>query len=190
MNRFFWACVLCWLCVAGCTGTSNTTTQNANRGATPAASPTAASTGQSNKPHAPGGGADTGTQASQGDVTGAYFPSEALPPQVAEIEHLSLATIDENGNPAPLNGFLRPKRRSATDYQLVKPQIKGRELSFTTSTVGGVGYSFKGTFEKMDNFAANPPPSDEVILRGVLTRTEDGVIVFETDVNFTYSAGG
>jgi len=123
-------------------------------------------------------------------VTGAYFPSETLPPQVGEIEHLGLATIDENGNPAPLNGFLRPKRRSAPDYRLVNPQLKGKELTFTTTTVGGVGYSFKGTFDKLDNFPANPPPSDQVILRGVLTRTEDGVVVFETDVDFTYSAGG
>jgi hypothetical protein len=33
-----------------------------------------------------------------------------------------------------------------------------------------VSYSFKGTFEKLGNFAENPPPTDEVILKGTLTK--------------------
>jgi hypothetical protein len=56
--------------------------------------------------------------------------------------------------------------------------------------VNGVSYSFAGNFEKMDNFSANPPPSDEVILKGKLTKLLDGNMVIEMDVSFTYSAGG
>jgi hypothetical protein len=180
MNRLLLMCALCGLFILACSFGSNTSNQNSNTptGATP-------SNAQPNKP------TDTGSEKqSQGDVTGAYFPAEGLPSEFSEIEHLHLATIDENGNRAPLNGFIRPKRRSAKDYQLVTPKMDGRNLTFTTTTVGGVGYSFNGAFEKLDNFSANPPPSDQVILKGVLIKTQDGQVVSEAPVSFTYSAGG
>jgi hypothetical protein len=189
MNRFLLVCALYGLCVMGCSKASDNATPNANKpAATPVASPSATSTGQANKP-APPSGAETSTN-SQGDVTGAYFASNDLPPEFSEIEHLNLATIDENGKAAPLNGFLRPKRRSAKDYKLVNPKLSGKSLTFTTTTVDGVGYSFTGTFEKLDNFSAKPPPSDEVILKGTLKKLKDGEVVAETPVSFTYSAGG
>ncbi|HEY0324127.1 MAG TPA: hypothetical protein VGC66_24490 [Pyrinomonadaceae bacterium] len=168
---------------------SDTNTQNANRPAA-AASPTATAAAAAQPAKNTNANAKEVVNESKGDVTGAYFAAGTLPGDFSEIEHLSLATIDENGNPAPLNGFIRPKRRSAKDYQLVNPKLNGRNLTFTTATVGGVGYSFTGTFEKLDNFSANPPPSDEVILRGTLKKTQDGEVVAETKVNFTYSAGG
>jgi hypothetical protein len=128
--------------------------------------------------------------ATQGDVTGAYFARDTLPDDFSEIEHLSLATIDDQGNPAPLNGFIRPKRRSAEDYRLVNPKLDGKNLSFTTTAAGGVSYSFTGSFLKLGDFSANPPAGDEVILRGKLRKMVDGNVVSETDVNFSYSAGG
>jgi hypothetical protein len=180
MNRLLLVCALFGLFILGCSFGSDTSNQNSN---TP--TPAAPSNAQSNNP-----ASENKAKESQGDVTGAYFPAEDLPSEFSELEHLSLATIDANGNPAPLNGFIRPKRRSAKDYQLVTPKMDGRNLTFTTTTVGGVGYSFKGTFEKLDNFSANPPPSDQVILRGVLTKTKNGQVVSEAPVSFTYSAGG
>jgi hypothetical protein len=72
----------------------------------------------------------------------------------------------------------------------VSPKLNGKELAFTTTTVEGVSYSFAGTFEKLQDFSANPPPSDEVILRGKLSKLLNGNIIAETNVNFTYSAGG
>jgi hypothetical protein len=180
MNRLLLVCALFGVSILGCSFSSNTSNQNSN---TP--TPAAPSNAQSNNP-----ASENKAKESQGDVTGTYFPAEGLPSEFSELEHLSLATIDANGNPAPLNGFIRPKRRSAKDYQLVAPKMDGRNLTFTTTTVGGVGYSFKGAFEKLDNFSANPPPSDQVILRGVLTKTKDGQLVSETPVSFTYSAGG
>lgn len=190
MSRLLWVCTLFGLCVFGCKWTSETGQENSNKPAAASSSPAAspASTAQSNKPI--DSSAEKKGKEGQGDVTGAYFPAEDLGYQFAEIQYLSLATIDENGNPAPLNGFIRPKRKSARDYQLVNPKLDGKNLTFTTTTVGGVGYSFKGAFVKLDNFSANPPPSDQVILKGELTKTEDGTIVSTTDVSFTYSAGG
>lgn len=189
MNRLFLVCALFGLFVVGCGKLSDTATESSNKSAA-TASPSANQTpaGQPAK-RTDANNEKTGTDSS-GDVTGAYFATGTLPNDFSEIDFLSLATIDDQGKPAPLNGFIRPKRRSAKDYQLVNPKLNGRNLTFTTTTVGGVGYSFTGTFEKLDNFPANPPPSDKVILRGKLTKLLDGTMVIETDVSFTYSAGG
>lgn len=189
MNRLFLACALCGLFAAGCATAPNSVPQSTNNSAA-TATPSATATPAAQPTRSPEtGGAKAGASA-RGDVTGAYFMAGAVPGDFSDIEHLSLATIDDRGNPAPLNGFIRPKRRSAQDFKLVNPKLDGRSLTFSTSTVSGVGYSFTGTFEKLDNFSENPPPSDEVILRGRLTKTRDGSVVTESDVNFTYSAGG
>lgn len=189
MNRPFLVCALLGLFALGCSKTTDTATGNNNKSAVTASpSATATPAGQSTK-RTDVSNEKTGTD-TQGDVTGAYFIKGTLPGDFSEIEHLSLATIDDQGNPAPLNGFIRPKRRSAKDYQLVNPKLDGKNLSFTTRAVNGVSYSFTGTFVKLDDFSMNPPPSEEVILRGKLTRLLDGEMVIETDVNFTYSAGG
>jgi hypothetical protein len=72
----------------------------------------------------------------------------------------------------------------------VNPKLNGKNLTFSTTSVNGVSYRFTGNFEKLDNFSANPPSTDEVILRGKLTKLLDGNMVIEADVSFTYSAGG
>ena len=190
MNRLFLVCALWGLFAVGCSTASNSVTESTNKSAS-TTSPLATATpaGQSTK-RTDESSDKTGTS-TQGDVTGAYFVKGTLPSDFSEIEHLSLATIDDQGNPAPLNGFIRPKRsRSAKDYRLVNPKLNGKTLSFTTTPVSGVSYSFNGTFERLDNFSANPPSPDEVILRGTLTKVLGGDREIEVDVNFTYSAGG
>jgi hypothetical protein len=190
MSHLFLACVLFGLCALGCNDASGgLATESAHKAATPASTTaTVAPAGQPER--RPDVVAEKTGTAVQGDVTGAYFVKGTLPKDFSEIEHLSLATIDEEGKPAPLNGFIRPKRRSAKDYQLVNPQLDGKNLTFSTATVGRVSYRFEGAFERLENFPENPPVSDEVILRGQLTKLLDGKIVVEAEVNFTYSAGG
>jgi len=129
-------------------------------------------------------------EATGGDVTGPYVAMTPLPDEFAELEHLLLATIDENGAPAPLNGFLRPKKASAKDYVLVQPVLKGRNLTFTTVQVDGVSYAFSGAFTRLDHFAENPPPYDEVVLSGTLTKLRGGNNVATTPVGFAYQPGG
>lgn len=124
------------------------------------------------------------------DVTGAYFPMAPLPREFAELEHLSLATIDENAAPAPLNGFLRPKKSSAPDYKLVSPVIDGHQLTFTTTAVGGVQYAFTGAFAILENFPANPPGYETAVLTGTLKKLRGGTEIAETPVEFRYEAGG
>lgn len=124
------------------------------------------------------------------DPTGAYFSMTELPAEFQELEHLSLATIDENAAPAPLNGFLRPKAKSAGDYKLVTPALSGTSLSFTTTAVNGVHYTFSGAFQRIANFAETPPSYEDVALSGTLTKHRDGQTVATTPVNFRYEAGG
>lgn len=124
------------------------------------------------------------------DPTGAYFAMADLPADFAELDHLLLATIDENAAPAPLNGFLRPKKQEAQDYRLVDPVIDGRKLTFTTIAVDGVSYAFDGAFEAGGDFAVNPPPYETTALAGTLTKRRDGQIVASTPVRFRYEAGG
>ena len=134
--------------------------------------------------------ADAAPSAAGLDPTGAYFAMSELPAEFKELEHLSLATIDENAAPAPLNGFLRPKARGADDYVLVKPLLSGTALTFTTTAVKGVHYSFTGAFQRTGNFAENPPGYEDVALSGTLTKLRDGAPIASTPVNFRYEAGG
>jgi hypothetical protein len=124
------------------------------------------------------------------DVTGAYFPVPAWPPEFAELDFLSLATIDENAAPAPLNGFLRPKEQAAKDFALVSPSLASKSLTFTTAAVDGVHFTFTGTFEVLGKFPENPPGYETVVLSGTLTKLRNGTTVASTPVKFRYEAGG
>ncbi|HEY0378601.1 MAG TPA: hypothetical protein VGC87_16925 [Pyrinomonadaceae bacterium] len=194
MNRLFWACALFALFLAGCGKSSNNTNQTAN---TP---PPAGSTIATTTPGAESKDDDDGDEAEksdkeenreedEGDVTGAYFPAGPLPAEFSEIEHLSLATVDAQGKAADLNGFIRPREKSARDYKLVDPKLEGKFLTFTTTAVKGVSFSFEGAFERLDDFSKATPATDEVILKGTLTRMEDGEKAALTRVGFIYSAG-
>ncbi|HEX7150197.1 MAG TPA: hypothetical protein VF618_01830 [Thermoanaerobaculia bacterium] len=134
--------------------------------------------------------ADTAAAAAAHDVTGSYFAMTPLPKDFAELDHLMLATIDENGEPAPLNGFLRPKGASAQDYALVSPSIQGNALQFTTVAVKDVHYTFTGTFARLDHFPQNPPDYETPILTGTLTKLRGNQQIAQTPVQFRYEAGG
>ncbi len=124
------------------------------------------------------------------DVTGAYFAMDPLPAEFADLDHLSLATIDANAAPAPLNGFLRPKKASDEDYVLVDPKLEAKTLTFTTRAVAGVHYTFSGAFAILENFPQNPPSYETAVLTGTLTKMRDGRAVATTPVKFRYEAGG
>jgi hypothetical protein len=127
--------------------------------------------------------------AAPADITGAYFAMAPLPAEFAELDHLLLALIDDNGEPAPLNGFLRPKAASAKDYALRNPSLNGKTLTFTTVPVNDVAYAFTGAFTTLDNFAVNTPSYDTAILTGTLTKMRGTQQVASTPVRFRYVAG-
>jgi hypothetical protein len=124
------------------------------------------------------------------DVTGSYMPIEPLTGEFAELEHLLLATIDENAAPSPLNGFLRPKEQAAPDYRLVNPSMTGKKLTFVTMANDGVHYTFDGQFLVLGKFSENPPTYETTVLTGTLQRVRNGQTVASTPVKFRYEAGG
>lgn len=178
------------LLAAGCGETTSTTSEPA---ATATTATTATATSQvqaTTEAPATQTAAEVPADPPGTDVTGPYFPTTPLPAEFAELDHLLLATIDENGEPAPLNGFLRSKKASAKDYTLVNPARNGRNLTFTTVAVNGVHYTFDGAFTRLDHFAVNAPAYDEVVLSGTLTKMRDGNTVATTPASFAYQAGG
>lgn len=185
MSRSLLILALTGMTVLGCTKKTDTATQDTSKPAT--ALPSTPPPPQPSRP------VDSDAQQpakDASDVTGAYFSVGVLSDDFAEIEFLALANIDENAKPSPLNGFMRTRRKSAKDYKLVNPTLQGKILTFTTDAVDGISYSFTGAFEKLDNFPMNPPPAEEVVLKGMLMKKKDGNILAETKVDYTYSAGG
>jgi len=123
------------------------------------------------------------------DPTGYFFFTTKLPKAFGRIDHINLATVDENGQPAPLNGMVRMAGRSAPDYRTVNAQLEGSHITFTTAAVNGVSYAFDGTFQRTGDFSADPPPSDAVVLRGTFTKLKDGKAVIARAVGFRYEMG-
>lgn len=196
MKRTLLLAAFCVLSMSGCNPPADVNIRNANE---PAASTSPPATNTSSATPSPGANANTAASPTESpagakskyDISGAFFPVGTLESDFAEIEHLYIGTLDDNGNAAPLNGFLRPKRRQAKDYKILNPKLNGNDLTFTTESVGGVSYKFTGRFVVMDNFAENPPPTDRVVLKGELQKFQDGgAPIAGTDVRFTYSAGG
>jgi hypothetical protein len=179
------------LLTAGCGETTSVTSEPAATATTATATATATSEVQAiTETATPQPAAEVPQDPAGSDVTGPYVPTPPLSGEFAEVDHLLLAMIDENGEPAPLNGFVRSKKVRAKDYMLVKPALNGRKLTFTTTAVDGVHYAFDGTFTRLDHFAVNAPQYDEVVLSGTLTKMRDGNSVATTPASFAYQAGG
>jgi hypothetical protein len=187
MMKMFAAVSVVALLAAGCGETTSATPEPAATATTATATPEAQATTETATTQP---AAEVPQDPAGSDVTGPYVPTTPLPAEFAELEHLLLATIDENGEPAPLNGFLRSKKANTKDYVLVQPVLTGRKLTFTTAAVNGVHYAFDGAFTRLDHFAVNTPQFDEVVLSGTLTKLRNGNSVATTPVSFAYQPGG
>lgn len=129
------------------------------------------------------------------DVFGYYYlHEEEAPKGFKDIDHLHLSTIDMKGDEmveVPLHGWIRLKAMGsapALDFTLIAPTLKDKAFSFTTKAVSGISYRFAGSFVKVGNFPEDRP-EDEVILKGHLTRLQEGKTVAEADVGFRYTGG-
>lgn len=179
MSRLFMCALFLLLAVAAC-----------RRAEPPSAAATTSTVAPVEAPVEAPPAAPVATSETAIEPTGAYFAMDELPAEFADLDHLLLATIDENAAPAPLNGFVRPKKAEAQDYALVRPVLAGRNLTFTTTAVDGVHYAFDGAFEVLGNFAENPPSYETAVLTGTLKKLRDGKSIASTPVRFRYEAGG
>lgn len=85
-------------------------------------------------------------------------------------------------------GLIRMKSKRALDYKLFKPSLSGKNLSFSTKTVGNISYKFTGTFTKLGDFPTLQP-NGEVILKGTLTKYRGKKKIASAKVKFSYFAG-
>lgn len=106
----------------------------------------------------------------------------------ADISEIHLAgNYGEQQNPK-FYGLIRMKRKSAKDFQLLKPIVQGKNISFSTKPVAGISYRFSGAFTKLGDFP-EMRPDGEVILKGTLQKFKGKIKIAEAKVSFTYSGG-
>lgn len=72
-------------------------------------------------------------------------------------------------------------------YKLAKISRKGNTISFSTETLTGIHYEFKGKFMATGNFSDEWPTGD--VLIGHLIKKQGNKVLIESDVSFTYFGG-
>lgn len=126
-------------------------------------------------------------QVSENDFFG-YYSIKKPTAAFADVSEIHLAgTYGEQQKPQVF-GLIRMKRKSARDFQISKPTVNGKNISFSTNSVNGISYRFAGSFTKLGNFPETRPEG-EIILKGLLQKFKGKIKVAEAKVNFSYSGG-
>ena len=126
-------------------------------------------------------------QNSTTDIFGYYFIEKA-PKAFADISEIHLAGNYGAEQKPPFYGLIRLKAKRAKDFQLLKPTLDGKNLTFSTTAVNGISYTFTGTFTKLGDFP-NERPEGEILLKGTLTKLKGKAILAKANLSFSYSAG-
>ncbi len=126
-------------------------------------------------------------QTAKTDIFGYYFIQKA-PKAFADISEINLAGDVGLKDKPPFYGLIRMTNKKAKDFLLLKPTLNGKDLTFSTKSVGGISYTFKGTFTRLGNFPEERPES-EVLLKGLLTKLKGKTKIAEANVSFSYTAG-
>jgi hypothetical protein len=121
----------------------------------------------------------------ENDIFGYYTIEGRAPAAFADISEIHLAGDYGARQKPPVHGLIRLKSKAARDFRVNKPALNGKNISFTTATVGGISYKFSGTFVRFPNNAAQ----EGTILRGVLQKFRGKTKIAEANVKFTYDAG-
>ena len=121
------------------------------------------------------------------DIFGYYF-IEKPTKDFADISEIHLAGDYGAQQKPPFYGLIRLKKKAAKDFPLLKPDLSGKNISFTTKEVGGISYQFSGSFTKLEDFPTTRPEG-EILLKGKLTKFKGKTQLAEADVKFSYSAG-
>jgi hypothetical protein len=129
------------------------------------------------------------TASAQGkvDIFGYYTPVSATA-AFKDIGHIHLAGNYGEQQTPKFYGLIRMRESGAADFNLLKPKLVGKKLTFTTKTVGGVYYTFVGNFTKLEDFPAHRPEG-QTLLRGTLTKMRGKKKQASGTFNFIYSAG-
>jgi hypothetical protein len=126
-------------------------------------------------------------QSTNVDIFGYYY-IEKSPKAFADISEIHLAGEYGAGQKPPFYGLIRMKAKKAKDFHLLKPTLSGKNLTFSTKSVGGINYTFSGAFTKLGNFPSERPDG-EVLLKGTLIKFKGKIKIAEMKVSFSYFAG-
>jgi hypothetical protein len=121
------------------------------------------------------------------DIFG-YYTIVSATDDFVDISEIHLAGKYGEQQTPKIYGLIRMRARNASDYDLMKPTLLGKNLSFVTKSVGGVHYAFSGTFTKLGDFPVTRPEG-QTILRGTLTKYSGRKRIAAGTFNFIYSAG-
>ncbi|MBX7173537.1 MAG: hypothetical protein K1X72_21395 [Pyrinomonadaceae bacterium] len=126
-------------------------------------------------------------QSSTNDIFG-YYMIEKAPKAFADISEIHLAGNYGAAQKPPFYGLIRLKAKKAKDFKLLKPTLDGKNLTFSTTSVNGISYTFTGTFTRLGDFP-NEQPEGEILLKGTLTKLKGKAILAKANLSFSYTAG-
>jgi hypothetical protein len=121
------------------------------------------------------------------DIFGYYTPVTATG-DFKNIAQIHLAGDYGEQQTPKVYGLIRMKGQGASDYELLKPTLVGKRLTFTTKTVDGVYYGFGGTFTKLGDFPVTKPEG-QTLLKGTLIKYRGKKKIAIGTFNFIYSGG-
>lgn len=127
------------------------------------------------------------TFAQKTDIFGYYTIVKATK-AFADISVIHLGgDYGEQQNP-PFYGLIRLESKSAKDFQLNESVMNGKNITFSTESVGNISYKFVGAFTKLGDFPILQP-NGEVILKGTLSKYRGKKRIASANVKFSYEAG-
>ena len=89
-----------------------------------------------------------------------------------------------------LEGAIRAKQKGSKDlirYKSITTSTKGNTISFSTETVAGIHYEFKGKFHTSGSIYQAPPNGN--VLTGHLMMKRGAKVLAESNVSFTFFEG-
>ena len=121
------------------------------------------------------------------DYFGYYTPVTAVG-AFSDISEINLGGAYGEQQTPKYYGLIRMRDKNAKDFDLMRPTLVGKKLTFTTKDTNGVHYTFSGTFTKLGDFPTSRPEG-QTLLRGTLTKFRGKKKLAVGTFNFIYSAG-
>jgi hypothetical protein len=118
---------------------------------------------------------------------GSFYPDGELPKAFKDIEVLMIEATDwydEKDNYKPKPMLVKGSLHTKNQFKFAKISINNRLISFETTTVKGIKYTFVGEYQKNPESSEN----DGIDLKGMLKKFKDGKEIGSSKMGF-YASG-
>ena len=123
------------------------------------------------------------------DFDGYFYVIGQLSNEFKDFDYIE---IEGNGyyiEESPLDyGAVITTNEKSPVYNLLKPTIKGRHISFKTETVSGLRYEFEGNLTDK-YFSEKEMLINDIALIGILKKIKNGKTIAQSKLKFGYSVG-